>query len=575
MVPMRGLLAVFSMAAAGSLWWPSASAEPITSATVAPGPSKPSVTVTGKTHTIFAWNNLSGEGATIPGLANTYDMSLLEWNWGGKQSTFNGAGITTNSNFPLTEGEAISNNTHLGYQAQLRPGLETGLLWQFYTVGGNRTVGRVYGEELPWDNFHRLSSTSVVQEHFSTDIFKAWLKDTEGPLTSETVFGNVIPELTRQEINYLRLGSLLYRPPVTNASFFEKEDRKIETGRHPLRGVDTVVDYEYADGQHVHVESFLGRTKPTPVQEIDRDVVGARLGSDIGEGNAGVTFVRTEGERNPSITGERQNLWALDGSYDLAKALALFGVWGHTVYTRTTGTFRDNAWVGGARLLGPGKTELKAQYQWVGEDYELMGHHKTEHYPSNFHGPNVSLTVPVGRAMALKGIIYQLHQIETATNADDTVFGDSFLPSVSNSERGDITMWRLGADYDFGKHHVGLPKLITYAEEAHFRKNAPDSANNDIDKTVWNLNALLTQPLTAGLNLELGLRHVIANGRWQAMRFHHRQTIPEVGVTYKSGKDVHATLLYHWYHFTDSTPASLGRNNYEAQQILCELFVAF
>ena len=534
----------------------------------------------GKTHTILAVNDLSGPGSSVPNLANTYDMSLFEWNWGGKQSTFNGAGITTNANFPLTEGEAITTNDNLGLAARLAKGVEAGFLWQLYANGGNRTVGRVFGEELPWDNFDRVNG-KVVQEHFSTDFYQGWLKDTEGDFTYQAVVGDLKdwPELTRKETNFLRLGSVVYRPPVTNASFFEKEDRKIETGRHPLRGGDVVVDFPYLEGKHVHGEWFIGRTKPTPVQEIDRDVVGTRWGMDVLDGNAGLSFVRTEGERNPSITGERQNLWALDGSYALLKPVALFGLWAHSVYTRTSGTFRDNAWVGGARFLGPWKTELKAQYQWVGEDYELMGHHKTEHYPSNFHGPVAWLTVPVGSAATVKGTLYRLHQIETATNSDDTVFGDSFFPSVANSKRGDITMYRVGADYDLGKHREGLPKLSMYLEQAFFRKDAPDSAANDIDKRVTNWNTLISQPIIKGLTLELGYRLVSASGRWQSMRFHHRQTIPEVALSYRikeKDKDrLRVTALYHRYDFVDSIPASAGNNNYEAHQMIVEAYWVF
>lgn len=538
------------------------------------------VRMIGKTHTIVTFNDLSGPGSNVPNLANTYDMSLFEWNWGGRQSTFNGAGITTNANFPLTEGEAITTNTNAGLAAELAKGLEAGFLWQFYAAGGNRTVGRVFGEELPWDNFDRLGS-SVVQEHFSTDIHQAWLKDTEGDLTYHAVFGNLkdLPELTRRETNFLRLGSLVYRPPVTNASFFEKEDRKIETGRHPLRGFDVVVDYPYLEGKHLHGEWFIGRTKPTPVQEIDRDVIGTRWGADVFDGNVGVSFVRTAGERNPTITGERQNLWAIDGSSTLFKPLSVFGVWAHSIYTRTAGTFRDNAWVGGLRVLGPWKTELKTQYQWIGEDYELMGHHKSEHYPSNFHGVNAALTVPVSRAATLKGIIYRLHQIETATNADDTLFGDSFYPSLANSKRGDITMYRVEGSYDLGKHREGLPKLSTYLEQAFFRKDAPDSANNDIDKTVANWNVWATQPIVKNLVLEGGYRLVTASGRWQAMRFHHRQTIPEVALSYRikeKDKDrFRVTALYHRYDFVDSIAASAGNNNYEAHQMIVEVFWVF
>lgn len=541
-------------------------------------PRSSNLRVIGKTHTIVASNDLSGPGSTTPNLANTYDMSLFEWNWGGRQSSFNGAGITTNANFPLTEGEAVTTNDNLGVALDLAKGIEAGLLWQLYAAGGNRTVGRAFGEELPWDNFDRLGS-SVVQEHFSTDIHQAWLKDTEGALTYQAVFGNLkdLPELTRKETNSMRLGSLVYRPPVTNASFFEKEDRKIETGRHPLRGFDIVVDYPYREGEHVHGEWFIGRTKPTPVQEITRDVVGTRWGVDLLEGNMGVSYVRTEGERNPTITGERQTLWGLDGSYHLLSWLDLFGAWGWSEYHRT-GRLDGSAWVGGVRLVGPWKSEWRTQYQYLDENYELMGHHKVEHYPTNFHGVQTALTVPFKHG-SVKTILYRLHQLDTNTRAGDTIFSDSYFPALNESARGDITMYRVGGEYDLGKHREGLPKVSAYLEQAFFRKDAPDSADNDIDKTVTNWNLLVSQPVVQGLTLELGYRLVTASGRWQAMRFHHRQGIPEVALAYRikeKDKDrFRVTALYHRYDFVDSIAASSGQNNYAAHQMLMEVYWVF
>ncbi|MBI4003578.1 MAG: hypothetical protein HY353_01000, partial [Candidatus Omnitrophica bacterium] len=459
-------LLVLGLACGSSVW----GAEPRESPRFAP------LRIIGKTHTIVAFNDLSGPGQNVPGLANTYDMSLFEWNWGGRQSTFNGAGVTTNANYPLTEGAAISTNEHLGVAMDLATGIEAGFLWQLYAVGGNRTVGRVFGEELPWDNFDRVGSG--VQEHFSTDVHQAWLKDTEGDLTYQVVGGNLKDlDLTRREINFMKLSSLLYRPPVTNASFFEKEDRKIESGRHPLRGADAVIDLPYLEDHHVHGEVFLGRTKPTPVQEIDRDVVGTRWGIDVLDGNFGVSYVATEGERNPSITGERQHLWAFDGSYPLLKWFTIYGAAARSDYHRTV-ELEGDAWVGGLRWLGPWKTEWRGQYQYVGENYELMGHHKTEHYPSNFHGLQTSMSVPVPQG-SVKAVLYQLHQLETNTRSGDTIFGDSYFPALADSARGDITVYRVAGDYDLGQHQKGWPKVSTYLEQAFFRKEAPDAGNND------------------------------------------------------------------------------------------------
>ena len=530
-----------------------------------------------KQHTIVASNDLSGPGSDVANLANTYDMSLVEWNWGGRQTAFNGAGITTNANYPLIEGEAITTNDHLGLAVDLAQGVEAGVLWQVYAAGGDKTVGRVYGEELPWDNFDR-SDGRVVQERFATDLHQAWLKDAEGDLTYSVTGGNLKDlDFTRKEFNFIRLGSLIYRPPVTNASFFEKEDRKRESGRHPLRGVDVVVDVPYVQAAHLHGELFLGRTKPTPVQEIDRDVAGTRWAADVLNWNVGVSCVATEGERNPSITGERQFVWALDSSHALADWLALYGAWARSTYHRN-GELRGAAGLGGIRLLGPRKSEWRAQYQYLGENYEPMGHHKTEHYPTNFHGVQTALTVPVGYG-SVKTILYRLHQIETNTRPGDAIFGDSYFPALADSKRGDVTVYRVGGDYDLGQRREGLPKLSAYLEQARFQKDAPDAGNNDIDKTVTNWNLLVGQPLMKNLTLELGYRLVTASGRWQAMRFHHRQGIPEVALMYRvkeKDKDrLRVTAIYHRYDFKDSIAASAGNNNYEAHQMILEAYWVF
>jgi hypothetical protein len=155
---------------------------------------------------------------------------------------------------------------------------------------------------------------------------------------------------------------------------------------------------------------------------------------DIQAGNLGASYVRTEGERNPSITGERQTLWALDGSYHLLEWLDLFGAWAWSEYHRTT-RLDGSAWVGGVRLLGPWKSEWRTQYQYLDENYELMGHHKVEHYPTNFHGVQTSLSVPIKHG-SVKTILYRLHQIGTHTCAGDTIFGDSYFPALADSKRG-------------------------------------------------------------------------------------------------------------------------------------------
>ena len=214
-----------------------------------------------KTHTIAAATQLSGPGRGVAGLPMTYDMSLFEFNWGGRQSTFNGAGITTNSNFPLTEGRVITTNTDVGAEATAPSGLVLGLQAEEYALVGNRTVGRVFGEELPWDNFDRKNS-SLVPAHSNLDLDRGWLRYVEAPWSVQLVGGTLppqtLPEFSRKTMNYVKLGSLVWRSSITNETFFEKSDWKLEEGRHPVRGGDLIADYAYAADRHVHLELFSG-----------------------------------------------------------------------------------------------------------------------------------------------------------------------------------------------------------------------------------------------------------------------------------------------------------------------------
>ncbi len=523
----------------------------------------------GKTHTVVAINDLSGPGAGVAGLATTYDMSLFEWNWGGRQSVFNGSGITTNSNFPLVDGSAISTNTDVGMEAVSPGGWSAGIQGEAYALAGNRTVGRVFGEELPWDNFDRVDG-SPVPSRFNLDLERGWIRGGKESWSVQLVGGNLppqtLPEFTQKPMNYLRLGSLIWRSPITNASYFEKADQKLERGRHPVRGGDLIADYEYRDQRHLHLELFSGRTKPTPLANIERLSWGGRLGADLFDGNAGFTFIRADGDQP---RGERENQWGLDASHPLSSWLNLFGAWVRSSYTRTSVNLDGTAAVGGFVLKDPAKRELKIQYQWIGENYDLIGTHKVEHYPSNFRGINAEATLPMGKT-TFKGILYRLRQIETNTRTGDTLFGDSYFPALANSQPGTITLGRFAAESKLWDRL----RLKGYLEHAHFRKDAnPDT--DDIDKQVLNISGGPGFELTKNLWLDVGAREVLSSGRWQTMRFHSRQIIPELGLSYARGEDFRVALLYQRYDFTDSIPASAGQNNYDANQLLADFFWKF
>lgn len=95
-----------------------------------------------------------------------------------------------------------------------------------------------------------------------------------------------------------------------------------------------------------------------------------------------------------------------------------------------------------------------------------MGHHKTEHDPSHFHGAQTTCTVSIQRG-SVKTILYRLHQIDTHTHAGDTIFGDSYCPALSNSKCSDITVCRIGGDHALAKPHEGLPTFSAYGVFIH------------------------------------------------------------------------------------------------------------
>ena len=515
----------------------------------------------GKVHTIAAATQLSGPGSSVPGLPMTYDMSLFEWNWGGRQASFNGAGITTNSNFPLVDGEALSANNDLGLEATAPSGLVLGVQAEWYALAGDRTVGRVFGEELPWDNFDRVGG-ALVPSRSNLDLEQGWLRYAQAPWSVQLTAGSLppqtLPEFTRKTINHLKLGSLLWRPPITNASFFEKEDRKLEEGRHPVRGADLILDYAYQPDRHLHLEFFSGQTKPTPIAAIDRLSWGGRFGADVGRGNIGTTFVRADGDQPRA---ERQDLWAVDASYPLLPRLTPYGVVARSSYTRGSQNLDGTAAVGGLAVKGPGSLDAKVQYQRVGENYDLIGTHKVEHYPSNLRGVSGEANALVGPA-AMKAVVYHVQQMETNTRTGDTLFGDSYFPAIENSTPGTITVWRWVGELG----PWGRVKPKGYIEQAHFRKDALADAN-DIDKRVTSLVATVGVTVTPHWSFEAGVRHLIATGRWQTLRFHHRQEIPEASVTYRRG-DTRATMIYQAYDFEEAIAA--GKNNYRGHQLLIE-----
>ena len=537
---------------------------------------EPKIEIIGKTHTIFTSNSFSGPGSEVPNLAMTYDMSIFEFNLGGKQSIFNGSGITANSNYPLTDGEALTNNTHLGISSQLTKNLRGGVLAEFYTLLGDRTVGRVFGEELPWDNFPRNSLGQRYPDRFQANFYNAFLEGHQEDLSFKLVGGSLtqreLPEFTRKEMNQVKLGSLVYRAPITNASFFEKEDRKLEEGRHVMQGFDLISNFEYAEKKNIHFELFYGKSKPTPISDIERGSFGGRAAVDVGAANIGFTYVHSNGSRHNTNVRENQGIWALDSSYKVNDWLIPYFTFARTDYERknTGESHNGNAFVVGTLLKLPCKWELKAQYQRLEENYDLIAIHKTEHYPGNSHGPSFQLTIPVTDFLKFKGVLMNVRQLKVTNRNGDTLFSDSFFPSNSKADKGTIDVQRIGAEWKTGERLT----LSGYVEHARFHQDAPTDPA-DIDKDVYNFYGGAAFALTKNLTLEVEQRRFLSKGDWQAMAFDSYQDITEATLSYKIDKEVRATLLYHYYNFDDENNASQGQNDYYGHQVILEVMVPF
>ncbi len=552
------IFSLFSLILAPSLLW------------AAEKPSE-KIEIIGKTHTISAVNRFSGPGSNVPNLINAYDMSLLEMNWGGRQATFNGSGITTNTNFPHFEGEALTNNTQIGLKAPVSDALKAGFLMELYTLIGDRNVGRVSGSDIIWGSFPRENG-SIEAPHFDADIYNAFLESDQGPFKWRFVGGSLtpteLPEFTRKEMNNVKLGSLVYRTPVVNSSYLEKEDHRLVSGRHPLRGFDFIGDTEYAEKKHVHLELFTGATYPTPVADIERDGYGGRAAVDILDGNVGFSYVYNDGIRATTGFGENQGVWAIDSSYKLMAGVTPYFTFAQTDYERenTRESHRGNAYVAGLSLKHPQGYELKGQYQRLEENYNLMAYHKVEHYPTNFDGLNIEGTLPVSDTFKLKGVLYFLEQLDTVTTTADTLFGDSYFVSAAGSDSGTISVARLAGEWKPVKELV----INGYVENAKFRKTAA-TATASIDKDVYNYHIDATWNLTKEWYVEGGYRHFFSVGNWQTMNFRSYENIYEGGMGYKIDKDKRATFIYHYLDFDDNNGASAGLNDYKGHQFIVEV----
>lgn len=527
--------------------------------------------VYGHTHTIAVWNELSGPGAQVPGLAVSYDMSVFDLLLGGRHTIINGSGVTANAAYPITEGEAATNNLYAGLRYRPGPDEEWAAGFQAYAMAGDRTVGRVFGDELPWGDFDRENGL-VQTPHFDLDLYDLSWKRHLGDLIVEIDGGSLaparLPRLSRTVSNGVKLGSFFYRAPITNSTIWEKDEHRIEQGRHVLRGVDVYLE-QALEGGWVRSETAWVTSDPTPVTDLERDSALTRLAIEKGKFGAGATLVQSRGGRTGGVLEEQLGMEA-DLSVQAFPELKFYGAVAGTDADRPDRreSHRDDAWIGGVQWK-PGSAEASVQYQALGENYDLIGSHKSEEYPSNYHGVVARASRRLPGDLVVRAVAAWLRQERTRNAPGDTLFGDPYY-AATDSRRGKVHLQKL----ELEGSPVGSLKARAYVEHVSFRKSA-DLPTLDVDKDIWNAYTQVGLPIGAKARVEGSYRHFFSTGEWDLAVFDSYQDTLEAAFEYRFTKDRFLLVIFQRTLFRDDNRFAAGLNDYDADQLIAQLKVVF
>ncbi|MCG3176320.1 MAG: hypothetical protein MOGMAGMI_01268 [Candidatus Omnitrophica bacterium] len=532
---------------------------------------EPRWNVTGHTHAIAVWQDLSGPGAEVPGLAVSYDMSVFDMLLGARHSVHNGSGTTANPNYPLTDGEAVVDNLYLGLEHRPGPEDTFSLTARTYAMAGDRTVARVFGDELPWGDLSRKNG-AIQTPHFDLDLYEAAWKHEVDDHRIEVDLGTLqparLPRFARGWSNGLKIGSFFYRAPITQASIWEKDERHLEQGRHPLRGVDVYAETR-TGGIEVRSEALWVTTDPTPVTDLERETVAWRLAGDAGPLGIGLTLADSQGSRTGGIQEEQFGI-EMDASVKTPSGIRIYGA---TASTQADRQERSEGHTGGAAVAGAAwkdaHTEISTQYQWLGENYDLIQQHKSEEYPSNHQGVVARLSRKIAGSVIARAVLMWLRQVETRDPAGDTLFGDPFF-SAGDTHRGKLAVQKL--ELEAGS--VGPLDLRGYLEHVGIRKGS-DTVSADVDKHIWNIYGSAACPLNASTTLELSWRHFVSSGEWGTASFRSRQDTLELALERRFAKDSYLLFILQHVLYRDGVPAARGLNDYDADQAIVQCKVIF
>lgn len=531
-----------------------------------------------KAHTVFDNHDMSGPGAGTAA-SETMDFTLFERMLGLKSLRLNKSGVViTGYDLGMVPGSSFTTNEHFTGRYNMRGGLSLSATSVLYTVSGNPDIGRRFGEEQPFDPY-RFDARRQLVPASSPAFYNAVLDNQQGRLKYKLVVGTFIPEMsTGATFNYLRLAHVLYRPPLPNETFLEKDDRQLEGGRHPLFGGYLLADIPgHGVLKSARVEVLRGSSRPTPLNVgLHRTTTGGRVALDLTPLNLGLSYFNSEGDRFPTVLAEHQTQLAMDTSVRLSRPLALYGLLSGTHYTRPgAGAADGKATVIGMNAALSKEFNAKLQYQDVTRSYDLAGgQHKNETFPPNFHGlvGELTWTFPKDRGKAFLWY-YDLVQSRNALAPGEPTFtfADPYFSSLTGSGLGGIKAFRLYGDYLFPGDKF---RLKGYFEGTTASKSAPTSANNvgqtNIDGVLY-----LSYYLRKDLSLDLGYRRATAVGNFQNRSFNSVTSIPKVGFMWKPGGDTRLSLLYNLYRFNDRNPQSGGLNDFRNNQLITEFYTRF
>ena len=533
---------------------------------------KKGVRVRAKLDTIYASNSLSGPGAADPinrGLY-TYDFSLHEFALAGGQAVTRlgtQPRVMQVTNYSrVYPGDSTATNLRLGLEATLGRGWKMTTMGEFYQRGGNPRVAQNWGPHIP--NFHSTSDSFVA------DFLKLDVEKRNAATTWRLVTGDFYPEYSVQRHSRVSTANFVLRGFGEPSWFRNSGHDSFEgyaadytwRGRQDFRGVDLQVEDKQWHGEIFKATDDRPGLVPLAglagVRTASRDLAGAHAGIRSGPLESDLIWISSTGDRL-AISREWQHQWALNASWKFCEEATIYGIISNTDYHRSTSApvYSGAGWMAGiggkvGLLDARNATEYAVEYKHVSPNYDPMGFHKNEHYPSNYSGVWLRLVqrFPNGRVLLSYLTHRQLNPAMTPLGSVDANL-DVFFNVPGNTRPGTVSTF--SAD---GQYRVpGWPLAFTLGyENARHRLS---SSVADVQKMVDQWYAGVRVPLATGFWLDLTGHDFHIGGHWnqpasttaQTVSYAVHQVVPRIGVNWQWARDSRLWIQYSPMQYRDSS----------------------